>query len=207
MPPSDDQRPDERPGGAVLSPPAQPGSPPEPPAPTGQATDLRPARRTRPGQRSRLAQRSREAQRSRPGQRATPALQHRATAALFVALLSLFGLLAINNTLISAGRAVYVVAFTLLAGLVGAWFAATAIGRARHQGTALPQGSITALVIAGIGVAVSGILVAGFALWGQQLSAYTHCLNGANTVTAGNVCQSQFTRAVGHSLGVPSLRP
>jgi hypothetical protein len=195
MPPSDDQRPDERPGGAVLSPPAQPGSPPESPTPAGQATDLRKGQRSRP------------ALRTRPGQRAAPALQHRATAALFVALLSLFGLLAINNTLISVGRALYVVAFTLLAGVVGAWFAATAIGRARHQGTALPQGSIAALVIASIGIAVSGILVAGFALWGQQLATYTHCLNGANTVTAGNMCQSQFTRAVGHSLGVPSLRP
>jgi hypothetical protein len=107
-------------------------------------------------------------------------------------MLSLFGLLAINNI----SRGVYVVAFALLAGVVAAWFAATAIRRARHQRTALPRGSVAALVIAGIGMAISIVGLVGFAVLGKQLSSYSHCLTGANTLTAQQACQSQFTHAV-----------
>ncbi len=131
----------------------------------------------------------------RPGGPPRPAAalhQQRATAALFMAMLSLFGLLAISNL----NRGIDIVAFTLVAGVVAAWFGATAIGRARHHGTALPRGSITALVIAGIGIAISAILLAGFALLGRQLTAYSQCINSANTVTAQQACRSQFTHAV-----------
>lgn len=184
MPPSDEIRPEERPVGAVLSPPPpQPGSPEQsiPPYGPPAGSQARPGRaRGRPAQ---------------PRKAAGSAAQQRATAALFLGLLSLFGLLAINNTIISAGRAVYIVAFTLVAGVVAAWFAATAIGRARHRGTALPHGSITALVIASLGIAISGVLVTGFTVLGKPLSAYSQCLSGANTVAAQHACKIQFTHA------------
>ncbi len=191
MPPSDEDRPDEQPGGAVLSPPPpQNRSSADFPATAGHTGRLRPGRPGGPAARPPI-----------------PATQHRATAGLFVALLSLFGLLAINVTLISAGRALYVVAFTLLAGLVGAWLTATAIARARHQRTVLPHGSITALVIAAVGTAISGILVTGFALWGHPLSAYAQCLSGANTVSAQQSCYGQLDHAVTRSLGGPGTPP
>jgi hypothetical protein len=153
MPPSDEDRPEERPGGAVLSP-------------------ARPARAQRPP--------------------ADLTHQHRATAALFLAMLSLFGLLAISNF----GRGIYIVAFALLAGVLATWFAATAIGRARHHGTALPRGAITALVVSSLGMAISMILLAGFAVLGKQLTSYSHCLTAANTVAAQQTCQHQFTSSV-----------
>jgi hypothetical protein len=123
---------------------------------------------------------------------AEPAVQQRATAALFLALLSLFGLMGINDL----AHGVYVVGFALLAGLIAVWFAATAMARTRRRGTARPRGSVTATVIAGIGVAISAVLLAGFAVLGQQLSTYQQCMSGANTITARQDCQHQFSSAV-----------
>lgn len=136
-----------------------------------------------------------------PRAAASAASQQRATAALFLAMLSLFGLLAISNL----SRGIFVAAFALLAGALAAWFAATAIGRARHQDTALPRGSVTALVIAAVGMAVSLILVAGFAVLGKQLTSYSQCTSAANTVAAQQTCQTQFSHAVTGQLN--SLRP
>ncbi|MBO0770246.1 MAG: hypothetical protein J2P35_02185 [Actinobacteria bacterium] len=127
---------------------------------------------------------------------AGPVMQRRATAALFLALLSLFGLMAIDNLT----RGVYVAGFALVAGLAGIWFAATSITRTRRQGTARPQASVTATVIAGIGVLISAVLIAGFAMLGQQLSSYSQCLSGANTIMARQACQHQFSSAVSNRL-------
>jgi hypothetical protein len=123
---------------------------------------------------------------------AEPALQQRSTAALFLALLSLFGLMGINDLV----HGVYVVGFALLAGLIAVWFAATAMARTRRSRTAKPRGAVTATVIAGIGIAISVVLLAGFAILGQQLSTYQQCMSGANTITARQDCQHQFTSAV-----------
>ncbi len=180
MPPSDDYRPDERPGGALLSPPPESPLPAAPP----QAGPLGPG-----------SQPPAPTHAERPRAHRPPAdrvYQHRATAGLFLAMLSLFGLLSMSNF----GRGIYIVAFTLLAGGVAAWFTATAIGRARHHGMALPRGSITALVIASIGMAISLLLLAGFAVLGRQLTAYSHCLTAANTLTSQQACQHQFSNSV-----------
>ena len=182
MPPSDDYRPDERPAGAVLAPPPHPdsrvpGAPPHtgPPVPPAQPPAPPPAQRPRA---------------HRP--QAARIYQHRATAGLFLAMLSLFGLLAMSNF----SRGIYIVAFALLAGALAAWFSATAIGRARHHGMALPRGSITALVIASIGMAISIIGLTGFALLGKQLTTYSRCLTAANTLAAQQSCHNQFTNSV-----------
>lgn len=132
----------------------------------------------------------------RPAVPAGPVMQRRATAALFLALLSLFGLMAIDNLT----RGVYVAGFALVAGLAGIWFAATSITRTRRQGTARPRASVTATVIAGIGVLISAVLIAGFAMLGQQLSSYSQCLSGANTIMARQACQHQFSSAVSNRL-------
>lgn len=112
-------------------------------------------------------------------------------------MLSLSGLLVISNF----GRGIYLAAFALLAGVVAAWFAVTAISRARRERTEIPRGSITALVISGLGMAVSVLLLAGFALLGKQLTTYSRCLTGANTVAAQHTCSSTFNRAVSGKLG------
>ncbi len=124
--------------------------------------------------------------------RADPVHQQRSVAALFLALLSLFGVLGLSNF----QRGVYIVAFALVAGTMAVWLAATAIRRARRGGTAGPRGSVVAIAIGGIGVLVSGVLLAGFALFGRQASTFTQCLSGANTVAAQQTCRTQFTRAI-----------
>lgn len=132
---------------------------------------------------------------AKPTGRADPAHQQRSVAALFLALLSLFGVLGLSNF----QRGVFIVAFALVAGVMAIWLAGTAIRRARRGGTAGPRGSVVAISIGGVGVLISGILLAGFALFGQQASTFSQCLSGANTVVAQQACRTQFTRAIEHA--------
>jgi hypothetical protein len=122
-----------------------------------------------------------------------PATQQRAVAALFLALLSLFGLLGLHNF----QRGIYIVAFTLLAGALAVWFAITSRLRARRGGTRSPRGSVAAIVIGGTGVLLSGFLLVGLAAFGKQVVTYSRCVSGANTIAAKQACQNQFVHAVG----------
>ena len=128
-----------------------------------------------------------------------PALRHRALAALFVALLSLAGLLVFN---IEAQRAVLVVIYSLLAGATALWLALTARRRARRSRTARPRGSVAAIVIAGVGIGLAGVMLMAFGLFGQQLSNYGRCLNGANTITGSQSCYSRFSHALDREIGL-----
>jgi hypothetical protein len=134
---------------------------------------------------------------ARPAGRADPALQQRTAAAFFLAVLSLFGVLGLSNF----QRGVYIVVFALVAGAMAIWLAGTAIRRARRGGTAGPRGSTVVIVIGGVGVLLSCVLLAGFALFGQQASTFTQCLSGANTIAAQRTCQTQFMRAVKNAGG------
>lgn len=132
------------------------------------------------------------APKAKPAGRPDPVHQQRSVAALFLAVLSLFGVLGLSNF----QRGIYVVVFALAAGVMAIWLAATAIRRARRGGTAGPRGAGLTIMVGGIGVLVSAILLAGFALFGRQASTFSQCLSGANTVAAQQACQSQFTRAI-----------
>ncbi len=129
---------------------------------------------------------------TKPAGRADPIHQQRSIAALFLAVLSLSGLLGLSNL----QRGGYIVAFALAAGIAAIWFAGTAITRARRSGTAGPRGSVTAIVIGGVGVLLSALLLAGLALFGQQARVFSRCINGANTLTAQQACRNQFIRSV-----------
>ena len=98
-------------------------------------------------------------------------------------------------------RGVYIVAFALVAGAMAIWLAGTAIRRARRGGTAGPRGSVVAISIGGVGVLISGVLLAGFALFGHQASTFTQCISGANTIAAQQACRTQFLRAVRNAGG------
>jgi hypothetical protein len=132
-----------------------------------------------------------QAQARRTG-RAAPAHQQRAVAALLLSVLSLFGLLGVSNF----QRGVYIVGFALVAGVLASWLAATALARTRQAGTAGPRGSVTAIVIGGIGVLLSGLLLLGFALFGTQASTFSRCLSGANTLAAQQACKNQFIHSI-----------
>src|SRR5215475_15946798 len=128
-----------------------------------------------------------------------PALRHRAVAALFVALLSLAGLLGFN---IEAQRAILVVIYSLLAGATALWLAVTAMRRARRSRTARPRGSVAAAVIAGVGIGLAAVMLMAFSLFGQQLSDYGRCLSGANTITGSQSCYSRFSHALDREIGL-----
>jgi hypothetical protein len=179
-PQSPEQSSSEPPGhepAAALSPPA--AQPPQPPsAPSPAHSRLLPTARAR-----RVA-------------RPAPAHQQRAVAALFLAVLSLFGLLGLSN--FQRGR--YIVGFATVVGALAIWFAITAITRARRSGTASPRGSLTAALIGAVGVLLSGLLLIGFALFGKQAADYSQCLSGANTITAQQSCQHHFVQSIKKSI-------
>ena len=127
---------------------------------------------------------------------AEPATQHRALAALLLALLSLVGLLSLNYL----QRGIWLVAYALLAGVMGMWLAVTAIARARRSRTARPRGSVAATVIAGAGIILSAIMLLAFATFGKQLHAYGQCLSQASTSADRQACQNQFINAVNREI-------
>jgi hypothetical protein len=139
---------------------------------------------------------SRAAVLARPKARSLPpagaATRQRAVAALFLALLSLFGLLGLHNL----QRGIYIAAFALVAGALAVWLGSTSISRARRGGTMPPRASVTAIAIGAIGVLLSGLLLIGFATFSKQVAIYTQCLSGANTIAAQHACQDQFVHAV-----------
>ena len=134
-----------------------------------------------------------------PLPRPEPALQHRALAALFVALLSLAGFLGFN---IEVRHSILIVIYALLAGALALWLAVTAIRRARRGRTARPRGSVAAIVLAGTGIVLSVVMLGAYALFGPQLSQYGKCLSEANTLTTQQACFSQFSRALNHEIAV-----
>jgi hypothetical protein len=130
-----------------------------------------------------------------------PALQHRATAALFVAVLSLAGFLGFN---VQVHRGIVIVIYALLAGGIALWLALTAMGRARRGHTARPRGSVAATVIAGVGIGLAAAMLVAFGLFGRQLSGYGQCLSGANTLSAQQSCYRQFSHDLNQEISVLS---
>jgi hypothetical protein len=94
------------------------------------------------------------------------------------------------------GHALYVLVLTLLIGAAGVWLGASATSRARRGRTYVPRGAVSGIILGGFGLALSVIMLAGFALLSSELSTYSNCMKGANTVSAQQSCQNQLTQAV-----------
>ncbi len=137
----------------------------------------------------------------RPSSPPDPALQQRAWAALALGMLSLIGLSLAGGL----RRAVYVVIATLLVGAVAAWLGGTALSRARRAGTARPRGAIAGTILGTLGLAFSAIMLIVFGMFWNELSAYASCLSGANTLTAQQACQHQFSQTITNE--IRSLQP
>ena len=130
-----------------------------------------------------------------------PALQQRAWLALGLGVLSLLGLSLAGGM----RRAVYVIIATLLVGAVSAWLGGTAISRARRGRTARPRGAIAGPILGILGLVLSAIMLIVFAMFWNELSAYSSCLSGANTLTAQQACQHQFSQTISNE--IRSLQP
>lgn len=126
-----------------------------------------------------------------------PEIQQRGLAALMLGLLSVLGITLIGNL----SRAVYVLAMTLLFGLVATWLGVTALSRSRRGGSRRPRGALGGIILGAIGLGISGLMLIAFGALGPQLNQYSKCLSGANTVTAQQSCRTQFQNSVGGIIG------
>lgn len=128
---------------------------------------------------------------------AEPALQQRVWAALVLAVLSLIAMMLIGNV----RRGVYVVAVALVVAAIALWLTLSAMSRARRGRTGRPRGAVLAVVLGAVGFVFSAFVLAGFAMFWPQLTQYSSCLNGANTVSAQQACQQQLDNSVGTEVG------
>ena len=133
-----------------------------------------------------------------PRQPADPALQQRAWAALLLAVISLFGMMMIGNV----RRGVWVVAVSLIIAAIALWLSTSALSRARRGGSGRPRGAMFATVLGAAGLAFSAFVLIGFAIFWPQLSKYSDCMSGANTVAAQQACRQQLDDSVGTQLSI-----
>ena len=113
-------------------------------------------------------------------------------------LLSMFGLLSVSE-LVGLGnfrRGVFLIAASLAVGAVAVWLGVSVVARSRRAAAGRPRGAVSAIVIGAIGVLFSVLLLITFAVLWNQLSAYSRCMQGANTLAAQQNCQSRLTRSV-----------
>jgi hypothetical protein len=128
-----------------------------------------------------------------------PALRQQALAAFALGVLSLLGLALGLGDL---RRGVFVAVLTLLFAVTAIWLGVAASRRARRGGTARPRGAVSGIVLGGFGLAISLLWLLVLAVFWPQLSAYSTCMAGANTVAAQQACHTQFTNSVGGEISV-----
>lgn len=125
-------------------------------------------------------------------------MQQRVWAALMLALISLFAMMMIGNV----QRGVYVVAVALVIAAVALWLSISAMSRARRAGSGRPRAAVLATILGAVGFGFSAVVLAGFAMFWPQLTQYSNCLSGANTVAAQQACQQQLSNSVGAEIAV-----
>jgi ABC-type amino acid transport system permease subunit len=113
-------------------------------------------------------------------------------------VISLFGMMMIGNV----RRGVYVVGVSLIIAAIAVWLSTSAMSRAQRGGSGRPRGAMLAAVLGVAGLAFSAFVLAGFAIFWPQLSQYSDCMSGANTVAAQQACRQQLDNSVGTQLSI-----
>jgi predicted PurR-regulated permease PerM len=113
-------------------------------------------------------------------------------------VISLFGMMMVGNV----RRGVYVVAVSLIIAAIAVWLSTSALSRARRGGSGRPRGAMLATVLGAAGLAFSAFVLIGFAIFWPQLSKYSDCMSGANTVAAQQACRQQLDESVGTQLSI-----
>jgi hypothetical protein len=122
-----------------------------------------------------------------------PAVRQRSLVALLLGILSVFALLGLGSNF---HRGLYLVIFSLAVGGGACWFGITALRQARRAAAWRPRGAIFGTVFGAIGSALSVMLLIVLAVFWTQLSQYSRCLAGANTLSAQQTCQNQLNKSV-----------
>jgi hypothetical protein len=118
-------------------------------------------------------------------------------AALALAVLSLLAMILIGNL----QRAAVVAAVALVVAASALVLAISAMSAAKRAGTGRPRGALAGVVLAVIGLLFSGFALLGFLIFGAQLDQYASCMNAANTVAEQQACQTQLDNAITGRLG------
>ena len=122
-----------------------------------------------------------------------PAARQRATIALLLGALSVLALLGLGGNF---HRGLFLVIFSLAVGVGGCWLGITALRQARRAGAWRPRGAIFGIVFGALGGLLSIVLLIAFAVFWTQLSQYSRCLAGANTLSAQQACLTQLNKSV-----------
>jgi hypothetical protein len=129
----------------------------------------------------------------RPTRAPEPAVRQRALVALLLGGLSVLALLGLGSNF---HRGIYLVIFALPVGVVACWLGITSLRQARRTASRRPRGAIFGTVFGAIGSLLSVVLLIAFAIFWTQLSQYSRCLSGANTLTAQQACLKQLNQSV-----------
>ena len=124
---------------------------------------------------------------------APPAVRQRATIALLLGALSVLALLGLGSNF---HRGLFLVIFSLAVGIGGCWLGITALRQARGAGAWRPRGAIFGIVFGALGGLLSIVLLIAFTVFWSQLSQYSRCLAGANTLSAQQACLTQLNKSV-----------
>lgn len=127
-----------------------------------------------------------------------PALRQRAVAAFMLGALSLLGL-AFNQNM---QRAFYVVALTLVFGVGALWLGITSNKTARRSGMYRPRGATSGVILGAFGLGLSALWLLMLAVFWSQLSAYSSCMDTANTLTTQQICTTQLKNSITNEVSV-----
>jgi hypothetical protein len=177
-----------------------PGGPPGPPSPGGPEYPgyQGPARLPAPPLSSvppRPAAPPRPPRPARPTALPRRELRQRALAASVFGLLSLFALSAANLV----GHPLYLVVFAVVVALLAIVTGASARRAARREDTARPRGSVAAIVLGSVALALALILSLAI-VFSRQLTAYQNCIAVARTSAAQQACAQQLRNSVDRQL-------
>jgi hypothetical protein len=89
----------------------------------------------------------------------------------------------------------YLIAFALVVGLAALVLGITAARRARLEDTMRPRGSVAAIILGSVSLALAALALVGL-VFTKQLTNYEQCMNNAHGTTAQQTCTRQLLHAM-----------
>ncbi|HEY1616928.1 MAG TPA: hypothetical protein VGG25_04880 [Streptosporangiaceae bacterium] len=118
-------------------------------------------------------------------------LRHRAAAAAIFSVLAMLALSGVGQ----AGHALYLLSFALVVGAGAAILGISAARAARKDGTTRPRGSVAAIILGVVSVALATLSIVG-TIYYSQLTTYQRCINAAHNTPAQQTCTRQLIHSM-----------
>jgi hypothetical protein len=106
-------------------------------------------------------------------------------------LLSLLALSAANEV----SHVGYLITFALVVGLAALVLGISAARRARLEDTMRPRGSVAAIILGSVSLALAALALVGL-VFTKQLTNYEQCMNNAHGTAAQQTCTRQLLHAM-----------